>query len=56
MEATGLLFWALYEKEPSLVGDDVVTDIKIDCTSQDYGSCVWTDWFRHEGTRQKKRS
>jgi hypothetical protein len=29
MKAPGLLFLALYEKVPSLVGADVVTDIKI---------------------------
>jgi hypothetical protein len=34
MEAPGLLFLALYEKVSSLVGADVVTDIKIDCVAQ----------------------
>ena len=34
MEAPSLLFLALYEKVPSLIGADVVTDIKIDCAAQ----------------------
>jgi aconitate hydratase len=34
MKALGLLFSKLYEKVPSLVGADVVTNIKIDCATQ----------------------
>jgi hypothetical protein len=34
MEAPGLVFLALYEKVPSLVGVDVVTDRKINYTAQ----------------------
>jgi hypothetical protein len=40
MEAPGLLFLALYEKVPSLVGADVVTDIKIDYAAQ--GGQCWS--------------
>jgi hypothetical protein len=34
MKVLGLLFLKLYEKVPSLVGADVVTNIKIDCATQ----------------------
>jgi len=51
-EGTRSTVLGTFRKAPSLVGANVVTDIKkIDCTAQGYGSCIWTDWFRHERTR-----